>query len=71
MTKEDFEVTMVPESLETSHLTINNEGRRQLNVVAVDTVAKTLTLKYGGAYSGTYNLIVRSQTNDSLDTATV
>lgn len=62
---------MVPESLEISHLTINNEGRRQLNVVAIDTVAKTLTLKYGGAYSGTYNLIIRSQTNDSLDTSTV
>jgi len=33
-------------------------GRRALNVVATDATAKTLTVKYGGAYSGEYKLCV-------------
>ena len=70
MTKEDLKVTLVPESLELSHLNINNEGIRELNVVAVDTVAKTLTVKYGGAYSGTYDLVIKSTANGNIDTAT-
>lgn len=60
---------IVPESLELTHLTINNEGIRQLNVVAVDTTAKTLTLKYGGAYSGTYDMVIKSELNGNLDTS--
>ena len=69
MTKDDFTVTIVPESLELTYLTINNEGVRQLNVVAVDTTAKTITLKYGGAYSGTYDFVIKSATNGNVDTA--
>lgn len=56
MTKEDFSVTLYPILLEFTYLTINNEGVRPLNVIAVDTDARTITVKYGGAYSGTYDL---------------
>lgn len=31
---------------------------KPINVVAVDDSAKTITIKYGGAYSGTYDLNV-------------
>ena len=69
MTKEDFSVTIIPAELELSHLSINNEGVRPLNVVAVDTTAKTITVKYGGAYSGTYDLLVKSELNGNIDTS--
>ena len=69
MTKEDFTVTLVPEELELTHLIINNEGKRELNVVAVDPVSKTITVKYGGAYSGTYNLLIKSKANGNLNTS--
>ena len=69
MTKDDFTVTIVPESLELTYLTINNGGVRQFNVVAVDDVAKTITIKYGGAYSGTYDLVIKSKINGNVDTA--
>ena len=68
MTKEDFSVILVPAALEMSYLTINNDGIRPLNVIAVDTTAKTITVKYGGAYSGTYGLLIKSKTNGNLDT---
>jgi hypothetical protein len=71
MTKEDFSVTLVPESLELTYLFINNEGVRELNVVAVDPVAKTITVKYGGAYSGTYDIVVKSHANGNVDTTGV
>jgi hypothetical protein len=71
MTKEDLTVTIVPESLELSYLSVNNDGIRELNVVAVDTVAKTVTVKYGGAYSGTYDILVESVANGNVDTAAV
>jgi hypothetical protein len=61
-------VTIVPESLELTYLDVNNEGIRKLNVVAVDTVAKTITVKYGGAYSGTYDLVIKSIKNGNIDT---
>ena len=68
MTKEDFTVTLVPEELELSYLFVNNDGVRELNVVAVDTVALTITVKYGGAYSGLYDVVVKSITNGNVDT---
>ena len=37
-------------------------------MVAVDQTAKTITVKYGGAYSGTYDVIIKSQTNGYLYT---
>lgn len=69
MTKEDFIVILMPIKLEKSKLTINNGGVRPLNVVAVDTTEKTLTVKYGGAYSGTYDLLIKSKTNGNIETA--
>lgn len=68
MSKEDFSVTIVPVSLELTYLTINNEGVRPFNVIAVDETAKTITVKYGGAYSGTYDLVIKSVTNGNIDT---
>ena len=63
---DDFSVTIVPEELEKSWLFINNEGVREFNVVAVDTTNKIITIKYGGAYSGTYDIVVKSQTNGNI-----
>lgn len=71
MTTDDFTVKIVPESLELSHLFVNNDGIRELNVVAVDSVAKTITVKYGGAYSGTYDIIIKSEANGYLYTADI
>jgi len=68
MTKEDFKVILVPVTLELTHLTINNEGIRPLNVIAVDTTLKKITVKYGGAYSGLYDLVVTSALNGNVDT---
>ena len=59
---------MVPEYLDLTYLTINNDGIRPLNVIAVDTVAKTITVKYGGAYSGNYGLVIKSVRNGAIDT---
>ena len=69
MTKDDFTVMIIPVKLEKSKLTINNGGVRSLNVIAVDTSAKTITVKYGGAYSGTYDLLIKSKTNGNIDTS--
>lgn len=69
MTREDFTVTLLPVELEPTQLEINNGGVRQLYVAAVNTDAKTLTLKYGGAYSGTYDLFIKSELNGNLDTS--
>jgi hypothetical protein len=71
MTADDFEVTIVPDALEITHLTINNDGIRKLNVIAVDTINKTLTVKYGGAYSGTYDVLIKSTSNGNVDTAAI
>ena len=71
MTKDDFTVTIVPVELELSWLNVNNDGIREFNVVAVDTVAKTITIKYGGAYSGTYDLVIKSTLNGNIDTEAI
>ena len=71
MTKEDFTVWLVPDELEITHLIVNNDGKKQLNVVAVDATDKTITVKYGGAFSGTYNLLIKSEANGNLNTAAV
>ena len=71
MTTGDFKVRLVPETLELSYLIVNNGGERELNVVAVDSVAKTITVKYGGAYSGTYDVYIKSLTNGAVDTRAI
>lgn len=67
MTTDDLTVTLVPAVLELTYLEVNNDGIRELNVVAVDTTAKTITVKYGGAYSGTYDLVIVSVANGNID----
>ena len=37
--------------------------------MAVDTSLLTITVKYGGAYSGTYDLLIKSTANGNLDTS--
>ena len=41
-----------------------DDKTRALNVVAVDSGALTLTVKYGGAYSGLYQVRVNSKENN-------
>lgn len=67
MTVEDFEVTLVPVSLELTYLTVNNEGIRPLRVIAVNETTSSIYVKYGGAYSGTYDLVITSKLNGNVD----
>ena len=71
MSVDDFSVTMVPVELELTYLYVNNDGVRALKVVAVDTTAKTITIKYGGAFSGTYDLVIKSLAEGNLDTSAI
>ena len=71
LTVEDFTVTLKPVELEPTLFTILNGGVRQLNVVSVDDATKTITVKYGGAYSGTYDIEVISDTQGTIDTSSV
>ena len=71
MTREDFTVKIVPVELELSHLFRNNDGIRELNVVDFDSIAKTITVKYGGAYSGIYDIIIKSEANGYLYTGDI
>lgn len=41
----------------------NGETTRWLNVVDIDASAKTVTVKYGGAYTGAYRIIIESSRN--------
>lgn len=52
MDNENWEITLIPRDAENK--------RKQLKVVAYDKVAKTVTVKYGGAYSGEYNVMIES-----------
>ena len=45
-------------------LVITNE--RPLRVEEVDPIAKTLTVKYGGAYSGIYDVVVANSQGNIL-----
>jgi len=58
MAAEEFSVGL--EALDPKNLRPNGSLVRQLNVVAKDPVKKTITVKYGGAYSGTYAMVVSS-----------
>ena len=61
--KEDFTVnaTLVKlsESVSPSYAQTKNTRVKRLNVVEVDDSAKTITVMYGGAYSGTYSVKIR------------
>ena len=71
MTVDDLTVFLMPVELERTYLTVRDEGYRELNVVAVDPVAKTVTVKYGGAYSGTYDVVIKSKLNGNVETSGV
>ena len=71
MTTDDFEVSLHPAELELTRLDVLREGVRQLNVVGVDPIQKTITVKYGGAYSGTYDLRIKSKTQGNILTEAV
>lgn len=69
--KEDFTVnaTLVKLSDQVSSFSTQNENTRikRLNVVKVDDSAKTVTVMYGGAYSGTYSVAIRHKTYGLVD----
>lgn len=62
MDDDTFSVYLVPQ---------DGGDTRQLNVVEIDSDNLRLTLKYGGAYSGVYDLEVKSEIHGFLDTAGV
>ena len=45
--------------------------RKAINVVEVDATLKTITVKYGGIYSGDYNIEVYSATYGAFDSTGV
>jgi Ulp1 family protease len=49
--RDDFSVKAISQS--------NSSYIRLMNVIQVDDAAKTLTVMFGGAYSGSYNIYVR------------
>lgn len=53
----DFTVKLTSQSLKDT--TITGPVVKNLNVVAVDQTAKTLTIMFGGAYSGIYHIGLR------------
>lgn len=56
----DFADTLVVSDLSVSVIDTNTTraNNKDVNVVAVDNTAKTISIKFGGAYSGTYKLSV-------------
>lgn len=59
MAKDDFSVTLIP----------RDGGKvRPLNVVGIDKNSGTLDVKYGGAYSGMYDIQVSHATEGSFVT---
>lgn len=46
----------------------NDTSTRRLNVVSVNNTANTITVKYGGAYSGYYDITVTSATYGNFNT---
>jgi len=78
--KRDLVITIDPSfagTLETDDMevfivdSVNSSNIRAINVMYVDNTAKTLTCKFGGAYSGLYNIIVRSISLGRFDTGDV
>jgi len=58
-TKDDFTVMLVPQD--------SSMSSRELNVYKADSGTNTLTVRYGGAYSGTYDVVVHSASFGSID----
>jgi hypothetical protein len=69
---QSFAGTLDREDLEIFIEDIANPANvRQVNVISVDNTAKTILVKYGGAYTGEYKLIVRSISLGRFDTGDV
>jgi len=58
MTTDTFSVKLVQRELGNVSNLLVIKDERPLRVVSRDAINKTLTVKYGGAYSGTYDLVV-------------
>lgn len=69
MDADTFTVNLIPRDADLTRP--NGEDKRGLNVVEVSSADKTITVKYGGAYSGIYDLEVHSLANGNIDTSTV
>ena len=64
MVDDKFSVSLYPQDPENTFGNIHVEvyrHERPLNVVAIDPETRSITVKYGGAYSGIYDLIVASE----------
>ena len=71
MAGDTFTVSLVPRDPDLTRP--NGEAERPLNVIAFDDTngAPSITVKYGGAYSGVYDWKVRSEINGNLETKDV
>lgn len=69
-----FTVSLYPVDPENTqgnvHIEVTDHNR-PLNVIGQSAADKTITVKYGGAYSGEYNLIVHSDTHGNILTSGV
>lgn len=63
-----FTVNLVPRDPDLTRP--NGDAKRPLNVVSRSAAEKTITVKYGGAYSGVYDVEINSLANGNLDVTT-
>jgi hypothetical protein len=69
MDTDTFSVSIIPQDPDLTRP--NGDAERPLNVVAVDPSSKSITVKYGGAYSGIYDWVVHSEMWGNLETTDV
>ena len=71
MANDTFSVSLVPRDPDLTRP--NGDAERPLNVVKIDATngAPSITVKYGGAYSGVYDLEVHSDINGNIVTRDV
>ena len=63
MENDNFAVSLYPQDPENTYGNVHIEvtrHERPLNVIKIDPSTRSITVKYGGAYSGVYDLIVSS-----------
>ena len=71
MENDKFSVSLYPQDPENTRGNIHIEAfrhERPLNVVKIDPDTRSITVKYGGAYSGVYDLIVTSELHGRIVT---
>ena len=71
--EQDFPHSLKPEdfSVNVSSKTDASNAIKRVAVVAVDDTAKTFTCKFGGAYSGNYNVYIRHKDFGLIDTSSL